>query len=114
MYSELQCAALFYVSHLLLFSPSTTDCKDKGSSVEHNQKAAGFTTIDLSVYRVSKLCRRTNKTSDPLRTVFSSIETKVTFFFLAVVCVTEVMSTAKIGSRTGVKKKEVSAWNKEG
>lgn len=55
MYSELQCAALFYVSHLLLFSPSTTDCKDKGSSVEHNQKAAGFTTIDLSVYRVSKL-----------------------------------------------------------
>lgn len=38
-----------------LFFPSTTDSKDKGSSVAHNQKAAGFTTIDLSVYSLKAL-----------------------------------------------------------
>lgn len=37
------------------FIPSATDSKDKGSSVEHHQRAAGFTTTRQSVYRGSKL-----------------------------------------------------------
>lgn len=37
------------------FIPFTIHFKDRGSSVEHNQKAAGFTSRDTSVYRGSKL-----------------------------------------------------------